>query len=188
MTKSGKRSVAVRIAGHDYKIRSDVDEDWLRRVAEYVDRAMQRVREGTGTVDSVDVAVLTCLNLAREILTLREERNAVVDDDRLRSIIDKLESSLSASTADPATDDARLPLDAAARDEADAPFSPESSTDSPTKSGADGASSARTLDFDALRDRGGVSPDAESDSSASSAHDAVLSERRAAAGGRERAS
>ena len=47
-----KRSVAVQIAGQEYRIRSDADEDALHRLAGYVDRAMGRVRERTGTVDS----------------------------------------------------------------------------------------------------------------------------------------
>ena len=70
----GKDSVAVRIAGHEYKIRSDGDVDALREIASYVDRAMARVRERTGTVDTLDVAVLTCLNLAREIMARHEHR------------------------------------------------------------------------------------------------------------------
>ena len=65
--------VDVRIAGHDYKIRTETDADLIREIAGYVDRAMNKVRDRTGTVDTLDVAVLTCLNLAREILTLRDE-------------------------------------------------------------------------------------------------------------------
>ncbi len=33
---------------------------------------MQKIRERTDTVDSLDVAVLTALNLARELIQLRE--------------------------------------------------------------------------------------------------------------------
>lgn len=91
-----RRVVAVRIAGHEYKIRSEADEDGLIRIAGYVDRAMQRVRERTGTVDTLDVAVLTCLNLAREILALHEERGGAVGDEKLRSLIDRVESVLGA--------------------------------------------------------------------------------------------
>jgi cell division protein ZapA (FtsZ GTPase activity inhibitor) len=91
---SDRRSVAVRIAGHEYKIRSDGDEEGLVRIAGYVDRAMDRVRERTGTVDSLDVAVLTCLNLAREILAHHEQRTSTRDDDKLRALIDRVESVL----------------------------------------------------------------------------------------------
>ena len=93
---NSRPSVAVRIAGHEYKIRSDGDEEALVRIAGYVDRAMDRVRERTGTVDSLDVAVLTCLNLAREILAIHDQRSNAVDDGQLRSLIDRVESVLAA--------------------------------------------------------------------------------------------
>ena len=93
-----KKSVAVRIAGHKYKILSDGDADSLRKVASYVDQAMDRVRERTRTVDTLDVSVLTCLNLAREILALREQergqKNVAVEDDRMRSLIERVETVL----------------------------------------------------------------------------------------------
>ncbi|MBW2497209.1 MAG: cell division protein ZapA [Deltaproteobacteria bacterium] len=89
-----KRSVAVQIAGQEYRIRSDADADALHQIARYVDHAMGRVRERTGTVDSLDVAVLTCLNLAREIRTLREQRAAGAEDEKLRDLIERVESVL----------------------------------------------------------------------------------------------
>jgi len=92
---AGRGSVAVRIAGHEYKIRSDGDDDGLVRIAGYVDRAMQRVRERTGMVDSLDVAVLTCLNLAREILAWHERPSVGADDEKVRGLIERVESALS---------------------------------------------------------------------------------------------
>ncbi len=97
---SGKTGqiVAVRIAGHEYKIRSEGDPEALREIAGYVDRAMNRVRERTGTVDTFDVAVLTCLNLAREILSLREARtpagSTAVEEGKLRRLIERVEEAL----------------------------------------------------------------------------------------------
>lgn len=91
---SDRRAVAVRIAGHEYKIRSDGDEEGLVRIAGYVDKAMERVRERTGTVDSLDVAVLTCLNLAREILSLHGQRSGSIQDEQLRSLIERVESAV----------------------------------------------------------------------------------------------
>lgn len=104
MSEETKSSVvAVRIAGHEYKVRSDGDPDGLREIAGYVDRAMARVRERTGTVDTFDVAVLTCLNLAREILTLREARtpegSTAIEDDKLKSLIEQVEAVLQVKPA-----------------------------------------------------------------------------------------
>jgi cell division protein ZapA (FtsZ GTPase activity inhibitor) len=99
-----KRSVAVRISGQEYRIRSEADEAWLHRVAQCVDVAMTQIRERTGTVDSLDVAILTSLNLAREVLALRaraadaEGSAADVGDDRLRALIVLAETAIERGT------------------------------------------------------------------------------------------
>ena len=67
-----KRAVAVRIRGQEFRVLSDDDEAWLQRVAGYLDETMATVEERTGTVDSLDVALLTALNLARELVEIRE--------------------------------------------------------------------------------------------------------------------
>jgi cell division protein ZapA len=94
----GRDSVSVRIAGRDYKVRGDADEAWLQKVAGSVDDAMDRIRKRTGTVDSHDLAVLTALNLARELVGIRESiRSAGIpgaDPERLRQLVDLAESSL----------------------------------------------------------------------------------------------
>jgi cell division protein ZapA len=99
-------SVAVRIADKEYRIRSDADEEWLQRVAHYVDASFRKIRERTRTVDSLDVAVLAALNLGRELIELREggpssaigsrETNeGRVAVDQLAELIDFVESELS---------------------------------------------------------------------------------------------
>jgi cell division protein ZapA len=90
-----KRSISVRIRGHEFRVRSDDDEAALQRVAGYLDETMARVEEKTGTVDSLSVAMLTALNLAREVVELREGRREIGGDSkRLRSLIDLAESAL----------------------------------------------------------------------------------------------
>ncbi len=86
--------------GREYRIRSDADEAWLQNVAGCVDSAMTQIRERTGTVDTLDVAILTALNLAREMLALRAKLEAnsgepsTIDDDRLHALIDLVESAV----------------------------------------------------------------------------------------------
>ncbi len=90
-----KRSVSVRIRGHEFRVRSDDDEVALQRVAGYLDETMAKVEEKTGTVDSLSVAMLTALNLAREVVELREGQQGLGGDPkRLRSLIDLAESAL----------------------------------------------------------------------------------------------
>lgn len=93
---SAKRSVAVRIRGREFRIRSDEDPEALERIARHVDGTMLRVEERTGTVDSQDVALLTALNLAREVMEERDANAASgADPKRLRALIELAESALS---------------------------------------------------------------------------------------------
>lgn len=95
-----KQSVSVRIRGKEFRIRSDEGEDSLRRVASYLDETMERVEQRTGAVDSLGVAMLTALNLAREVLELREGRpSASADPEGLRALIEVVESALEAPAA-----------------------------------------------------------------------------------------
>lgn len=107
LRNSGKRSVEVTIGGRQYRIRSDLDEAWLKRVAAAVDDAMQRIRERTNTVDSLEVAVLTALNLSRELLQLRDRVGeldtggtpANLETAGLRELIELVESELEAGAS-----------------------------------------------------------------------------------------
>ncbi|NRA08393.1 MAG: cell division protein ZapA [Myxococcales bacterium] len=89
------RSIAVNIQGRSYKIRSDEDPAFLERVAAHVDETMERVGGRSGVVDSLDVAMLTAINLAREALSA--QAGAVPDNPaRLRALIERAESALDA--------------------------------------------------------------------------------------------
>ncbi len=176
----GRDSVAVRIAGHEYKIRSDGDPEALREIATYVDRAMVRVRDRTGTVDTLDVSVLTCLNLAREILALREERtpagSTAVDEDKLRSLIERVETTLGQVSETSSAD----------LEESDVALASTAGTEGQGERN-DSGSSTRTLELpsvEALRDRAAARGETDDTSVATE----ELPEALVAAGGRDRAS
>jgi cell division protein ZapA len=96
-----KPSVAVRISGKEYRIKSDVDEASLQRVARYVDETMDRIRKRTGAVDSVEVALLTALNVARELDDARAAGEVASPPTALRGLIDRVEAVVASSSASP---------------------------------------------------------------------------------------
>ncbi len=98
-----KQSVTVEIRGREFRVRTGDDEESLQRVASYLDETMTQVEERTGTVDSLGVAMLTALNLAREVVELRNGGQASLgtDPERLERLIDLAESAL-VGTAPPA--------------------------------------------------------------------------------------
>ena len=83
---AGRRSIAVRILGHEYRIRSDADEAQIERVARSVDEAMSRIRERTGTVDTLDGVVAFYLDVAT--LARRDELRNGAPEIRAVSLTD----------------------------------------------------------------------------------------------------
>jgi cell division protein ZapA (FtsZ GTPase activity inhibitor) len=90
---SERRSVPVEIRGKQFRILSEEDPVALQRIAEYVDATMGKIEARTGAIDSLDVAMLTALNLARELVSVRDQRGQV-SEVRLRRLIDLAESGL----------------------------------------------------------------------------------------------
>lgn len=96
---SEARSVAVEIQGQQYRIRTEADDAAIQRVARYVDATMDRVRERTRTVDSRDVAVLSALNIAKELLAYAEGGGPVganaerVEKDRIQALLDRIDAA-----------------------------------------------------------------------------------------------
>jgi cell division protein ZapA len=96
---SGKRSVSVRILGHEYRIRTDADPADLSHVARLVDETMARLRDRTGVVDSLDLAIMAALNLARDLVAERGAREeAESSAERVRTLADRVEQVLRESS------------------------------------------------------------------------------------------
>ncbi len=91
---SDKRTVTVRIRGQDFRIRSDEPAEQLAKIARTVDETMERIESKTGAVDSYGVAMLTALNLAREVVGGEANRPNPDDASRLRTLIDLAESAI----------------------------------------------------------------------------------------------
>ena len=94
-----RSAVTVTIRGREFRILADENDDSLEQVAGYLDETMSMVERRTGTVDTLDLAMLSALNIARELVDLRDGRISAkgapgVDADRLESLIELAESAL----------------------------------------------------------------------------------------------
>lgn len=67
-----KIRLTVRIAGKDYAMTSYDSEEYIRRVAIYVDRRIQEAGIAT-RLPTQDLAVLTALNVADEMFKAQDE-------------------------------------------------------------------------------------------------------------------
>ena len=70
--ESNEQSIRVEIYNQNYSIRSDGDNDYILRLAEYVDSKMREISSGTLTVDSLKVAILAALHIADEFHQVKD--------------------------------------------------------------------------------------------------------------------
>ena len=67
-----KRSVTVQIAGR-YALKTEEDDRCVKQMAAFVDGKIRDVQKHTRTVDTQAVAVLTALQIAEELSTMRRQ-------------------------------------------------------------------------------------------------------------------
>jgi cell division protein ZapA len=72
--EAAAQSIRVEIYNQTYNIRSDGDNDYIMRLAEYVDGKMRDISSGTLTVDSLKVAILAALHIADEFHQLKNQQ------------------------------------------------------------------------------------------------------------------
>jgi cell division protein ZapA len=67
------KSIRVEIYNQTYNIRSDGDNAYILRLAEFVDSKMRDIASGSLTVDSLKVAILAALHIADEYHRLKTD-------------------------------------------------------------------------------------------------------------------
>lgn len=67
----------IEIYDQTYNVNSGQSEEYLKTLANYVDVKMREVADATQIADSLKVAVLTALNIADEMFTLRERQKQI---------------------------------------------------------------------------------------------------------------
>lgn len=68
--------VRVEIYDQEYHMRGELDAEYIRRLAQFLDGKMRSIAERTRTVDSLRVAVLAALNIADEYHQLKAKYEA----------------------------------------------------------------------------------------------------------------
>lgn len=74
MSEDGVRTVRVEIFGEEYAIRTDMDEDYTRECARYVDELMQDAHLGAHVSEPHRAAVLVALQITDRLFQVRAAR------------------------------------------------------------------------------------------------------------------
>ena len=72
----GKQTITVLVAGRNYTLTSSDSPEYVKRVAAYVDRKISETNAGTN-LPSAQVAVLTCFQLADELMKAQDENRTL---------------------------------------------------------------------------------------------------------------
>jgi cell division protein ZapA len=72
--EDGGRVIPVEILGQRYPIRSSLDQEYVARLAAYVDEKIRAAAEATPSGDSVRFAILAALNIADELFRSRDAK------------------------------------------------------------------------------------------------------------------
>ncbi len=101
-----RAAIRVRILGQDYRIASDgtpAAEEQIEAAAALVDETMRRIHDKTGTVDTLQTAVLAALNVANRYIAQREKNSLApgepIDPERVRALIELVESAASSEVS-----------------------------------------------------------------------------------------
>ncbi|HZD39195.1 MAG TPA: cell division protein ZapA [Terriglobales bacterium] len=88
-----KRALDVEILGQKFTISSDAEENYMRRVAGYVDQKMQELSRSSKPVGKSNIAMIAALNIADEYHRLKDAHDAMLN--RVNQLSKRLSVTLS---------------------------------------------------------------------------------------------
>ena len=75
-----ERLVEIKVFGQVYTVKTDTDEEHIQKVARYVNEKMDEVIKNTKSVSSINIAILTALNIADDLIKERTRRLALLQE------------------------------------------------------------------------------------------------------------
>jgi cell division protein ZapA len=96
-----ERYVEIKIFGQTYTVKTDEEEDYIRRVAQHVNEKMEEVLRKTRSVSTLNVAILTALNIADDLLREKDRREALAKEVEIKSrdLVEQIELKMSGKEA-----------------------------------------------------------------------------------------
>jgi cell division protein ZapA len=88
-----ERLVEIKVFGQAYTVKTDAEEEYIQEVAKYVNEKMEEVLKKTKTVSTLNVAILTALNIADDLIKEKEKRIALLQEIKAKSrdLVEKIE-------------------------------------------------------------------------------------------------
>jgi len=99
-----ERLVEIKVFGQVYTVKTDAQEDHIQKVAQYVNEKMDEVTKNTKSVSSLNVAILTALNIADDLITEKARRLALLEEVERKSkdLVEKINMNINGKEAEEA--------------------------------------------------------------------------------------
>jgi cell division protein ZapA len=96
-----ERFVEIKVFGQTYTVKTDAEEGHIQEVAQYVNEKVDEVLKKTRSVSTLNVAILTALNIADDLLREKAKRVALVKEVEVKSkgLVEKIEMRISGMEA-----------------------------------------------------------------------------------------
>lgn len=79
------RSVEIEVMGQKYSLKSDYDNEYVKRIEKYINQKIEEVKSKGGTITTHNLLILTILILADESLKKEDQFNEMVESVSNRS-------------------------------------------------------------------------------------------------------
>lgn len=91
-----KRTVEVSIMGQKFLVRSDSDENYVERVAEFVNGKVAEITSKSKSIPSLNVIILAAMNIADEFIRSRDHRQEALTgvEKKLQGMIELIDLQL----------------------------------------------------------------------------------------------
>jgi cell division protein ZapA len=88
-----ERIVEIKVFGQTFSVKTDAEEAHIQAVAQYVNEKIEEVLKKTRSVSTLNVAILTALNIADDLLKEREQRKAILKEVEIKSkdLVEKID-------------------------------------------------------------------------------------------------
>ncbi|MGD0915861.1 MAG: cell division protein ZapA [Thermodesulfobacteriota bacterium] len=80
-----ERLVEISVFGQTYTVRTDAEESYIQAVAQYVNEKKEEILQKTKSVSTLNVAILTALNIADDLLREKAKRKALFEEIEAKS-------------------------------------------------------------------------------------------------------
>ncbi len=80
MEEERGKPINVRIMDSEYTVTGNVDEEYTKEIAKYVDQKMREIADKLSYPSSAKVAILAALNIADELFDERKTRSELMEE------------------------------------------------------------------------------------------------------------